>query len=197
MKTSFQKPNQKKLSTQERKNTCEDKSELSAGKVSGGIFWNYMYTLLIDYLRVRCNIDDLYYYQFLDQSSVDKEARFPRWKNETTSRQCSTSHTQITREKLAEIRWKSMQHPPCDFRYFGHVKEAMGDKHFENNEGMEAFVTFWRDLFQVTTTRWKIFRFNRRESVLRWGGRRKLKRFWYCGVWENECPKKSLLVLIH
>lgn len=60
----------------------------------------------------------------------------------------SSSHTGVlTRAKLEEMRWETLEHPPysfdfspCNYFLFAPLKESLGDKKFQSNEEVEEYV---------------------------------------------------------
>ena len=56
----------------------------------------------------------------------------------------------LTQEKLAEMYWTALEHPPCspdlspcDYHMFGLLKEALGRQCFDNDEQVKNFVRKW------------------------------------------------------
>ena len=57
----------------------------------------------------------------------------------------------LTQEKLAEMYWTALEHPPCspdlspcDYHMFGLLKEALGRQCFDNDEQVKNFVRKWQ-----------------------------------------------------
>ena len=58
--------------------------------------------------------------------------------------------TILTQEKLAQMYWAALEHPPysldlspCDYHMFGPLKEAIGGQRFDDDEQLENFVCMW------------------------------------------------------
>jgi len=56
----------------------------------------------------------------------------------------------LTQEKLAQMYWTALEHPPyspdlslCDYHMFGPLKEALGGQRFDVDEQLENFVRKW------------------------------------------------------
>ena len=56
----------------------------------------------------------------------------------------------LSREKLDEIHWKTLKHPPYspdpsprEYHMFGPLKEELGGHHFDDDDGVETFVCNW------------------------------------------------------
>ena len=56
----------------------------------------------------------------------------------------------LTEEKLAQLYWTALQHPPyspdlspCDYHLFGPLKEALRGQRFEDDEEVQNFVRNW------------------------------------------------------
>lgn len=56
----------------------------------------------------------------------------------------------LTREKLEQLGWETLDHPPyspdlspCDFHMFGPLKEALGGQRFDSDAEVEAYVHNW------------------------------------------------------
>ena len=56
----------------------------------------------------------------------------------------------LTEEKLAQLYWTALQHPPyspdlspCDYHMFGPFKEALGGQRFDDDEQVQNFVRNW------------------------------------------------------
>ncbi|KAF6198043.1 hypothetical protein GE061_007789 [Apolygus lucorum] len=129
------------------------KARLSAGKVLATVFWDCRGVLLIDFLHERRTINAEYYCGLLHQV---------RQAYRTKRRDCpirevlllhdnARPHTAaLTREKLEEMHWTTVEHPPyspdlspCDYHMFGPLKEALGGERFQTDEEVETFVCNW------------------------------------------------------
>ena len=56
----------------------------------------------------------------------------------------------LTQEKLDKIHWKTSEHPPYspdlsprDYHMFGPLREELGGRHFDGDDGEETFVHNW------------------------------------------------------
>jgi len=63
----------------------------------------------------------------------------------------------LTKEKLAQMYWTALEHPPyspdlspCDYHMFGHLKEALGGQHFNDDKQVENFVRKWLQTHPAT-----------------------------------------------
>jgi len=137
------------------------------------ILW--MQTITVHYC-LNCLID-------CDQRSPQKATRFADERcHSSTWQYTTTSTTRRTVEKIEEMSWELLQHPPyspdlapSDFHLFGPLKEFLGGIKFENDEDVQQHVIqflsaadkeFYAAGFSQLVERWKRC-INSREIILK------------------------------
>ena len=117
-------------------------------EVLSTFFWDCRCTLLVDFLHQRRAVNVAYYCQLLDEVKLAyrRKRRDMLVRSAILLRDNARSHTAaLKREKLDEIHWKTLEHPPYspdpsprDYHMFGLLKEELGGHHFDDDVGVET-----------------------------------------------------------
>ena len=116
------------------------KTRLSAGKVMATVFWDFKGVLLVDFLHARRTVNVAYYCNLLEKVRAayrSKRRGFPIRDVLLLHDNARPHSAALTQEKLAEMYWTVLEHPPyspnlspCDYHMFGPLKEALGGATF-------------------------------------------------------------------
>ena len=133
---------------------CPVKAKMrSAGKVMATVFWDFKGVLLVDFIHARRTINVAYYCNLLEKVRAayrSKRRGFPIRDMLLLHNNARPHSAAITQEKLAEMNWTVLEHPPyspnlspCDYHMFGPLKEALGGQRFDDDVQVENFLRKW------------------------------------------------------